>query len=425
MIKKEPVAVVAGHLCLDIRHPSFEKQQALVGAIQPGLTYDKQTTLKYITNPLSPELFSQVEAFLEEAATTPEGISTGGGVSNTGIPLSFLLPGRVKLMAKVGKDPLSKHILRFLAKFPQTSISLRESGETTSYTIVMNPGRGHSMYAHYPGTNDTFTAADIDFDVVRQARAFEFSYPVLMRQFYESTTALRDLTKEVARHGVKAYVDMHTLEAGKPSGEADWNVILANALPFVHRFCPSLEEALYIYNRDLYHQLKEESRKSGKQLAEVALSHDASIFRKTAEHYLKMGARGVMLKCGPPGMYLRTAENKGLSWDNREIFIPSYQEFPEKRVDTTCAGDNAIAAFMLGELTGGDPRVCCKLAVAAGTLNVEHKGSIGAFHSPADLVRVIRERLPVAFNPGVDFTLSSYTGEHYFRGSYDGKPAAN
>ena len=27
--------------------------------------------------------------FLEEAALTEEGISTGGGVSNTGIPLSF------------------------------------------------------------------------------------------------------------------------------------------------------------------------------------------------------------------------------------------------------------------------------------------------------------------------------------------------
>jgi hypothetical protein len=61
---------------------------------------------------------------------------------------------------------------------------------------------------------------------------------------------------------------MHTLHEGTAPGEADWERILMYALPYVDRFCPSLDEALYIYDGDYYGQLKKEMADTGRDITD-------------------------------------------------------------------------------------------------------------------------------------------------------------
>ena len=44
-------------------------------------------------------------------------------------------------------------------------------GEDSSYTLVINPPGIDRIFIHCPGANDTFGAADIPIDEVRQARS--------------------------------------------------------------------------------------------------------------------------------------------------------------------------------------------------------------------------------------------------------------
>lgn len=418
MTRKDLAAAVAGHICWDMGHPEFRRQAEMVRMIDPSIEYDPKQTLKVIQNPLNEQTAAAMAAFIEEIGQQrgQRGVlSTGGGVSNTGIPLSYLTGGNVALMAKVGDDLIADAIERFLRDNAKCTVSLkRVSGETTSYTIVMTPDEGgHSMYAHYPGTNNTFGPEDVNMSIVARARAFEFSYPPLMERFYKDTDALAALFKAVQRVDTKSFLDMHTLEEDKASGKADWGTILGNALPFVDVFCPSLDEALYIADRELLRQLKSSVGKDATVDLLDVMEDAGSTLRKTAEYYLSMGAGAVMIKCGKDGIYLRANERNILSNADIDLFVPAYEV--NRIVNTTGAGDNAIAAFMWGWLNRYVTATCLKAATAAGALNVEYDGSVGAFRSGQELLNVMETRKVVKPNLGSTFRYNSlvftYTGE--------------
>jgi len=41
------------------------------------------------------------------------------------------------------------------------------------------------MILHHPGCNDTFVAADVDYDIVASSQLFHFGYPPLMKSIIE------------------------------------------------------------------------------------------------------------------------------------------------------------------------------------------------------------------------------------------------
>ena len=100
-----------------------------------------------------------------------------------------------------------------------------------------------------------------------------------------------------------------------------------------------------------------------------------------AELCLELGAKVVLLKCGAPGMYLRTGNEAAMAsvgcrsgihagaWADRRFFQRSYK--PGKVLSGTGAGDTSIAAFLLAMLEGCPPQECVQLAAATGACCVE------------------------------------------------------
>src|SRR5512143_2007130 len=148
-----PEVVVAGHVCLDII-------PALTGPpdLRPGRL----------------------------VVIGPSSVSTGGPVGNVGLALHRLgVP--VRLMGKIGDDMFGRAVLEFLrARDPQLAEGMIVApGETTSYSVVINPPGLDRTFLHCPGANDTFGAGDLPLERLAGARILHFGYPPLMRRLYE------------------------------------------------------------------------------------------------------------------------------------------------------------------------------------------------------------------------------------------------
>ena len=139
-----PDVIVAGHVCLDII-PTFQSGAGkLDEVLVPGKLIDMGAAV----------------------------VSTGGTVSNAGLAL-HRLGLDVGLMGKVGDDIFGRAILEL---FNRQEASLTEnmivqSGEETSYTVVLSPPGIDRIFLHCPGANDTYCAADLDVAKLAGARA--------------------------------------------------------------------------------------------------------------------------------------------------------------------------------------------------------------------------------------------------------------
>ena len=269
-------AIVAGHLCLDII-PQFPTDAGaeLSAYLAPGRL----------------------------AEVGPMTLSTGGAVSNTGLNLARL-GVETRLMGKVGDDLFGTAILELVR---QQGPELAEAmvvvpGETSSYTVVINPPHIDRIFLHCVGTNATFGAADVRYDLVAEARVFHFGYPPLMPRFYaDQGRELEEMYRRARETGVTTSLDMVMPDPAGPSGQVDWLAVMRRALPHVHLFLPSVEEWLFVVDRARFDHL---SATVGPEKMLWSLERDE--IRALAERALELGAQVVLLKLGERGLYLRT-----------------------------------------------------------------------------------------------------------------------
>lgn len=350
--------VVAGHICLDII-PAFRSQAgAKTGFIQPG-------SLTFIG---------------------PAVVATGGAVSNTGLALHRLgIP--THLMGKVGKDLFGGAILDVLRQRDPAlaDCMIVAEGEHSSYTLVINPPDIDRSFLHCPGANDTFTAADVDFEAVHDAALFHFGYPPLMECMHSDGGAeLERLFREAKRRRMTTSLDLAQPDPDSPAGRADWEAILQRVLPWVDVFLPSLDETLYMVERKRYSELQAGSGNIATRLVPGELS-------RLCGRLLDMGAAVVGLKLGDQGFYLRTSDDAGrlarmgrctpadtAAWRGRELLAPCFVVRVE---GTTGSGDCTIAGFLAAFLKGLGPVDAAATAVAAGACNVERADAISGVRS--------------------------------------------
>ncbi len=349
--------VVAGHICLDIIPTLEERAGGLADLLVPG-------SLTVIG---------------------PATISTGGAVSNTGLALHRLgLPTR--LMGKVGDDVLGDAILSFVrGKDPALAEGMIVTpGEPSSYTLVINPPNIDRIFLHCPGANDTFAAADIPYERLRDVRLFHFGYPPIMRRFYaDGGRELAEMFRQVKARGVATSLDMAYPDPNSPSGRTDWHGVLTQTLPHVDVFLPSIEEILYMLDRERFDRLS--------TTGDIVAQLDGELLRDVAAALLEMGVAVLGIKLGDRGFYVRTTENDarldnlrgGLGgqldhYVSRELMTPC---FVVDVAGATGCGDTTIAGFLAALLHDLPPADAMQVAVAVGACTAEQPDATSGVRS--------------------------------------------
>ncbi len=360
--------VVAGHICLDVIPKLYERKDGARTLLDPG----------------------------QLVVVGPAVMSTGGAVSNAGLALHRLGIPTV-LMGKVGDDLFGGKVVDILRGHdPALAEGMSVTpGQPTSYSIVISPPGIDRMFLHCSGTNDTFGAGDVDYDLLNEVKLFHFGYPPIMRRIYSAGgRELEYLLKRVRKHNVTTSLDMSMPDPESESGRVDWKSFLKRVLPKVDVFIPSFDEILFMLDRELFERLK---RKAGNHhMVDVA---NGELLSSIGEKLLDMGAAVVGIKLGDQGLYLKTTDDPDRlskagrcfsanmdQWTGRELLAPVFRV---KVVGTTGSGDSTIAGFIAGLVKRLSPQDVLTAAVAVGASNVEKADAVSGVPSWARLRRRI------------------------------------
>ncbi|HEX2954494.1 MAG TPA: carbohydrate kinase family protein [Bacillota bacterium] len=361
-------AVVAGHVCLDITPEFSDDHRSLREIFVPG-------------------------RLINIGAAK---ISTGGAVSNTGIPLS-LMGIRVRLIGKIGRDLFGQGVREVFHRYGVENGLLEAEGEHTSYTVVIATPGYDRIFLHDPGANNTFATNDIGENVFNNTRLFHFGYPPIVRRTYlDGGLELVKLFKTAKEKNVSTSLDMCMPDASAESGRVNWEAILQRTLPYVDIFAPSIEEILFMLQRDEYERLSQTASETD-PLAGFKMDMLADLSGRLLEY----GAKIVLLKCGTKGLYIRTGSKTDLAgmgkaaptqldnWSNRELFEEIYH-VPHV-VSATGAGDCCIAGFLAALLRGKTIENSLRIACAAGALNVQTYDSHSGMRPLNEIEQLIAE----------------------------------
>ena len=209
----------------------------------------------------------------------------------------------------------------------------------------------------------------------------------MKRLYTNNGQELTKIFQAVSSAGVVTSLDLAAVDPTSLAGKADWQTILSDTLPFVDIFAPSVEELLFMLDREKYEQFIQDAH--GRDLTTIVrVQRDV---KPLAEKALQMGAGIAMIKCGEPGIYFKTADADKISlledklgfslagWSNREGFEASY--VPKHVVSATGAGDVTIAAFLTSLLSEYSLETCLKYATASGACCVEAYDSLSGLKS--------------------------------------------
>ncbi len=347
-MKKKVIA--AGHICLDIT-PIFpgKKNKLLTDVLAPG------------------KLLNVGEA----------DVHTGGSVANTGLGMK-ILGADVTLMGKVGDDAFGGMVKSIFDKYGAGEGLLVTEGESTSYSVILAVPGIDRIFLHNTGANDTFCTEDIPKEALKEAALFHFGYPPLMKSMYENDgKELIKLMKTAKEYGAATSLDFASIDPNSEAGAADWEKILEEVIPYVDFFVPSVEELCYMLDKERFQEWQE--RANGRDITEI-LDVEKDV-KPLADQCMDFGAKVLLIKCGAPGMYFRTADRLAMwdlcsrleldldQWADKEGFEKSY--VPEKILSGTGAGDTSIAAFLTAMLEGYSLEDTMHLAAATGASCVE------------------------------------------------------
>ena len=349
--------------------------------------------LNIIPNLVGESASFQSSSLIEAGKAT---LTIGGSVSNTGLAL-HKLGVNTRLMGKVGNDLFGQAIFQIIEEQGPELVGgmIIASGEDSSYSIILNTSEVGRIIIHAPGCNNTFTASDMRYDLLEQARLLHFGDPSQMaRMYYDNGTELIRLFKRAKLHGVTTSLALCQPDSSSIVAQADWQAILSATLPYVDIFLPTIEALLFILRRPLFDQLTAQAGESG-----IVALITPSIVAELGQYLLHMGAKMVGIKVGQRGLYLRTADDDALAsmglaqpmsrelWTRRELWVPC---FVPQTIGTTEANDSMSAGFLLGLLHDMTPEAALHMAYAAGTCSLETLDAIGniqygpRLHTPQD-----------------------------------------
>lgn len=308
-------------------------------------------------------------------------VATGGAVSNTGQAL-YRLGEEVVLVAKVGDDEFGNTVQRILRQAGQGMDEglIVDADSHTSYSLVINPPEIDRIFLHSPGANHTFCAEDIDDAALEGCDLFHFGYPPLMRKIYEHNgDELKKIFDRMKRRGMATSLDMTFVDPASEAGQVDWQAFLKNVLPSTDVFLPSLDEILFMVDREKYNRLVADFGEN------IIQGVDAALVEQTAQRLIDLGVSVVVVKLGAHGLYLRTAASvpgRDSPWSNVSQFESC---FSTHVVGTTGAGDCTIAGFLAAYVNNASPEEAMTTAVATGSFSTESRDAVSAVPRRSEL----------------------------------------
>jgi sugar/nucleoside kinase (ribokinase family) len=323
-------------------------------------------------------------------------ISTGGPVSNTGLALQKL-GLNVSFIARVGDDDIGTLIIKRLEKSGNAGGIKIAPGEGTSYTVALAPQGLDRIFLHNPGTNDTFSSHDIDFDLVRQTRLFHLGYPPLMKGLFQNDgEELIKIFKAAQKTGVTTSLDMSLPDANSLSGKVNWRNILEKLLPYVDIFLPSIEEAFFMSHPTQYFEYKKQAGTH-----ELIDFIEPAIYSQLTDEFIAMGAKIIGLKSAHRGLYLRTTTIEKLNlmgfikpgdlenWADRELWCPAYKV--AKIASATGSGDSSIAGFLSAFIRGFSVEKTLKFANCLGFQNLHELDALSGIKSWGETLKLVEK----------------------------------
>jgi sugar/nucleoside kinase (ribokinase family) len=275
--------------------------------------------------------------------------------------------------------------------------------QSSSYTIALTPPYIDRIFLHHPGTNDLFSADDLDPLLLTLCRHFHFGYPPLMKNMFRNQgKELRRVFRMAMKAGTITSCDMSLPDPASESGKAPWRTILENFLPFVHIFLPSAEEACFMLEPEQYSKLKE--KEEDMSFIDYLSTGD---IQRLAMHLLELGTGMVVLKCGSRGLYLKSApllrlakigmlsEQAAEDWADRELWCPAFKI--DRIASATGSGDAAIAGFLSAFMRNSPPEECLKNACILGWENLHRLDAVSGIKSCEETAGLLRKPPPLNF----------------------------
>jgi sugar/nucleoside kinase (ribokinase family) len=275
------------------------------------------------------------------------GIGVGGCAANSGLSL-VKLGVDTAVMGKVGRDDFGDFVAGKIEAAGADVSGIGFDDEVgTSATMVMIDSGGERTFIHCIGANATVRPAELDMDLIRSAKIFDFAGALVMPGFDGEPAA--SVLAAAQDAGVITCMDTVWDATGR------WMELLAPCLPHVDYFLPSMSEAV-----------------------EITGETEPS---KVAQVLLDSGVGTVALKLGEEGCYVRGAD--------REVSVPAYLV---EAVDGTGSGDAFVAGFIQGLLKGWDLEDTAHFASAVGALCVTGIGTTAGVRDFAGTIDFLVER---------------------------------
>ncbi|MEI6210485.1 MAG: carbohydrate kinase family protein [bacterium] len=327
-------------------------------------------------------------------------LSTGGPVSNTGIGLK-ILGSKVVFTARVGSDDFGRMAMERLRQSGNADGISVIKGAATSYTVALAPPGIDRIFLHNPGANDVFGSEDLKAKLIAQCRHFHFGYPPLMRRmFADEGRELAKIFRIAKEAGATTSCDMALPDPASLAGKAPWHKILARILPYVDIFLPSIEEVLFMLERDTFLKLK--AKHQGTDLLDVVQAGD---YTRLSGKLLDLGSKMTSLKSGRRGFYFRTKDKSAFkdmgaaqpgnpdNWSNRELWCPAF--LCRKIASATGSGDSSIAGFLHSYLLGHDLEPSLKAANGLGWQNIQVLDAVSGIKSWKETQAFLRRNPPM------------------------------
>ncbi|MGL5094972.1 MAG: carbohydrate kinase family protein, partial [Planctomycetia bacterium] len=258
-------------------------------------------------------------------------LAIGGCASNVAVDLSRLDVASV-LVGCVGTDSFGEFARAVLReRGVDTGGVTTCPNVATSQTLIVNVKGQDRRFIHHRGASGVFAAEHFPRDRLRAAK-------VLYLGGYFLTPALvpDDLAEVFADarvHGCATMLDVVT-----PGPDLDYEGALSRVLPQTDVFLPNTDEA-----------------------AVMSGLHDPV---EQAEHFLRLGAKTVVVTRGGDGVVVATAKERWRA-----------DAFPVDYVDATGGGDAFDAGFVYGLLRGAPLERCVELGSALGASCVRRIGA--------------------------------------------------